>query len=126
MCPQQNPSDNPLETAGAQQMAAWTLRLAQSPGFGWLLAADPHLFALLYASCAAAASPLTALEESVDAVRSLLRGDTVTAKGRYTCLNEVTLAAPPGVVPPVYVGVRGARRSDEQRNAPRGGGRFTG
>jgi hypothetical protein len=38
-------------------MAAWTLRLAQSPGFGWLLAADPHLFALLYASCAAAASP---------------------------------------------------------------------
>jgi hypothetical protein len=38
-------------------MAAWTLRLAQSPGFGWLLAADPHLFALLYASCAAAVSP---------------------------------------------------------------------
>jgi len=58
---------------------------------------------------AAAASPLTALEESVDTVRSLLRGDTVTAKGRYTCLNEVTLAAPPVVVPPVYVGVRGAR-----------------
>ncbi len=50
-------SDNPLETPGAQQMAAWTLRLAQSPGFGWLLAADPHLFALLYASCAAAVSP---------------------------------------------------------------------
>jgi hypothetical protein len=57
MCPQHNPSDNPLETPGAQQMAAWTLRLAQSPGFGWLLAADPHLFALLYASCAAATSP---------------------------------------------------------------------
>ncbi len=52
-----NPSENPLETPGAQQMAAWTLRLAQSPGFGWLLAADPHLFALLYASCAAAVSP---------------------------------------------------------------------
>jgi ATPase family protein associated with various cellular activities (AAA) len=50
-------SDNPLETPGAQQMAAWTLRLAQSSGFGWLLAADPHLFALLYASCAAAVSP---------------------------------------------------------------------
>jgi hypothetical protein len=57
MSPQQNPSDNPLETPGAQQMAAWTLRLARSPGFGWLLAADPHLFALLYASCAAATSP---------------------------------------------------------------------
>lgn len=57
MNPKNSSSDNPLETPGAQQMAAWTLRLAQSPGFGWLLAADPHLFALLYASCAAAVSP---------------------------------------------------------------------
>lgn len=57
MNPQSNSSDNPLETPGAQQMAAWTLRLAQSPGFGWLLAADPHLFALLYASCAATVPP---------------------------------------------------------------------
>ena len=57
MNPQHSSSDNPLETPGAQQMAAWTLRLAQSPGFGWLLATDPHLFALLYASCAAAVSP---------------------------------------------------------------------
>jgi hypothetical protein len=55
--PEHSPSENPLETPGAQQMAAWTLRLAQSPGFGWLLAADPHLFAMLYASCAAAVSP---------------------------------------------------------------------
>jgi hypothetical protein len=57
MSPQHSSSDNPLETPGAQQMAAWTLRMAQSPGFGWLLAADPHLFALLYASCAAAVPP---------------------------------------------------------------------
>ena len=57
MNPQHSSSDNPLETPGAQQMAAWTLRLAQSPGFGRLLAADPHLFALLYASCAAAVTP---------------------------------------------------------------------
>src|ERR1700722_16078411 len=57
MNPNHSSSDNPLETPGAQQMAAWTLRLAQSPGFRWLLAADPHLFALLYASCAAAVSP---------------------------------------------------------------------
>ncbi len=47
-------SDNPFDTSDALQMASWTLRLAQSPGFGRLLAADPHLFALLYASCAAA------------------------------------------------------------------------
>ncbi len=57
MNPNHSSSDNPLETPGAQQMTAWTLRLAQSPGFRWLLAADPHLFALLYASCAAAVSP---------------------------------------------------------------------
>jgi ATPase family associated with various cellular activities (AAA) len=61
MIPPHSSSDNPLETPGAQQMAAWTLRLAQSPGFGRLLAADPHLFALLYASCAAAVAPPEAL-----------------------------------------------------------------
>lgn len=61
MNPRHDSPDNPLETPGAQQMAAWTLRLAQSPGFGWLLAADPHLYALLYASCAAAVSPPKAL-----------------------------------------------------------------
>lgn len=57
MNPQHTSADNPLETPGTQQMAAWALRLAQSPGFGRLLAADPHLFALLYASCAAAVAP---------------------------------------------------------------------
>jgi ATPase family associated with various cellular activities (AAA) len=66
MNPQHSSSDNPLETPGAQQMAAWTLRLAQSPGFGWLLAADPHLFALLYASCAAAVPPPHPLAGSGD------------------------------------------------------------
>jgi len=45
---------NLLETPGAHQMTAWTLRLAESPGFDWLFSADPHLFALFYATCAAA------------------------------------------------------------------------
>ncbi len=45
---------NSLETPGAHQMTAWTLRLAESQGFAWLLAADPHLFGLFYATCAAA------------------------------------------------------------------------
>jgi SpoVK/Ycf46/Vps4 family AAA+-type ATPase len=45
---------NPLETPGAHQMTAWTLRLAESGGVGWLLSADPHLFGLFYATCAAA------------------------------------------------------------------------
>lgn len=46
--------DNPLGASGSRQMAAWTLRLAESETFGWLLPADPHLFALFYATCAAA------------------------------------------------------------------------
>ncbi|MHB1468230.1 MAG: AAA family ATPase [Solirubrobacteraceae bacterium] len=48
---------DPLASPAAYQMAAWTLRLAESGGFGWLLTADPHLFALLYATCAAAVEP---------------------------------------------------------------------
>lgn len=48
---------NPLEATGAQRMTAWTLRLAESSAFGGLLTADPHLFALLYATCAAAVPP---------------------------------------------------------------------
>ena len=58
---------------------------------------------------AAAASPLTLLEERLTVLRSLLRGETVTKAGRYTNLDEVTLAAPPATVPPVYAGVRGPR-----------------
>lgn len=58
---------------------------------------------------AAAASPLTVLEETVTAVRSLLAGGTVTHQGRYVRLDEVALVAPPAVVPPVYLGVRGPR-----------------
>jgi alkanesulfonate monooxygenase SsuD/methylene tetrahydromethanopterin reductase-like flavin-dependent oxidoreductase (luciferase family) len=42
-------------------------------------------------------------------VRSLLRGGIVTETGRYTSLNGAALIAPPAVVPPVYLGVRGAR-----------------
>ena len=46
--------DNPLGASGSRQMAAWTLRLAEGETFGWLISADPHLFALFYATCAAA------------------------------------------------------------------------
>jgi hypothetical protein len=48
------PAHNSLETPGAHQMTAWTLRLAENQGFASLLATDPHLFALFYATCAAA------------------------------------------------------------------------
>lgn len=48
---------DPLAGPAAHQMTAWTLKLAESGTFGWLLTADPHLFALLYATCAAAVDP---------------------------------------------------------------------
>ncbi|MGA2166378.1 MAG: hypothetical protein ABSH36_18195, partial [Solirubrobacteraceae bacterium] len=46
-----------LNSPGAYQMAAWTLRLADSHSFSWLLCADPHLFGLFYATCAATVPP---------------------------------------------------------------------
>jgi ATPase family associated with various cellular activities (AAA) len=51
-----------LESPGAHQMTAWTLRLAESHGMTWRLSADPHLFALLYATCATAVPPPSSLE----------------------------------------------------------------
>ncbi|WP_407343116.1 LLM class flavin-dependent oxidoreductase [Pengzhenrongella phosphoraccumulans] len=55
------------------------------------------------------ASPLALLEETLDAVRGLLRGETLTTAGRYVRLTDVTLDDPPQVVPPVLAGVRGPR-----------------
>jgi alkanesulfonate monooxygenase SsuD/methylene tetrahydromethanopterin reductase-like flavin-dependent oxidoreductase (luciferase family) len=55
------------------------------------------------------ASPLTAFEEYVTALRALLRGEEVTVAGRYVHLDAVRLDAPPAVVPPVLAGVRGPR-----------------
>jgi len=54
-------------------------------------------------------SPLTMLRETVQAVGSLLRGESVTAQGRYVTLTDVQLAHPPAVLPPIVVGVRGPR-----------------
>jgi alkanesulfonate monooxygenase SsuD/methylene tetrahydromethanopterin reductase-like flavin-dependent oxidoreductase (luciferase family) len=58
---------------------------------------------------AGAASPMTLLREWVTAVRSLLRGETVTAAGRYVRLSRVALDWPPAAVPPLLVGARGPR-----------------
>ncbi len=54
-------------------------------------------------------SPLTLLEETLDAVRGLLRGEVLTTVGRYVRLTDVALEEPPGLVPPVLAGVRGPR-----------------
>ena len=55
------------------------------------------------------ASPLTALEEVISAVRRLLAGETLDVQGDYVTLTNVTLDQPPDPVPPVLAGVRGPR-----------------
>lgn len=55
------------------------------------------------------ASPLTLLREYTTALRSLLRGETVTVGGRYVQLDGVRIESPPAVVPPLYAGVRGPK-----------------
>jgi len=55
------------------------------------------------------ASPLTALRENLQAVRSLLAGETVTVDGRYVTLDAVVLENAPSVIPPVLAGVRGPK-----------------
>ncbi|MET9069782.1 LLM class flavin-dependent oxidoreductase [Streptosporangium sandarakinum] len=58
---------------------------------------------------AAVPSPLTLLEETVLAVRALLRGETVTTRGRAVRLDGMRLVHPPAVPPPVLAGVMGPR-----------------
>lgn len=53
---------------------------------------------------AAPASPLKALEETVSAVRRLLRGERVTLHGSQVHLDDVQMQTTPDVVPPLYVG----------------------
>ncbi len=54
-------------------------------------------------------SPLTTLEEVIVAVRRLLAGETVTVHGRHVRLDDVRLAAPPTLAPPILAGVRGPK-----------------
>jgi alkanesulfonate monooxygenase SsuD/methylene tetrahydromethanopterin reductase-like flavin-dependent oxidoreductase (luciferase family) len=55
------------------------------------------------------ASPLTAFEEYVTALRAMLRGEEVTVAGRYVRLDGVRLENPPAEAPPVLAGVRGPK-----------------
>jgi alkanesulfonate monooxygenase SsuD/methylene tetrahydromethanopterin reductase-like flavin-dependent oxidoreductase (luciferase family) len=54
-------------------------------------------------------SPLTTIEEVITVVRRLLRGETVSFRGREVRLDSVTLDRPPTKVPPVLAGVRGPK-----------------
>jgi 5,10-methylenetetrahydromethanopterin reductase len=55
------------------------------------------------------ASPLTLLEDYIQALRRLLAGQRVSFGGRYVRLSEVQLTHVPSVVPPVFAGVRGPK-----------------
>jgi alkanesulfonate monooxygenase SsuD/methylene tetrahydromethanopterin reductase-like flavin-dependent oxidoreductase (luciferase family) len=52
---------------------------------------------------------MTLLREYTGALYALLHGETVTTQGRYVHLDDVTLAWPPAVVPPLLVGGIGPR-----------------
>ena len=54
-------------------------------------------------------SPLTTLEEVVDAVTRLLAGERVTVCGRHVVLDDVALDPPPAIAPPVLVGAEQPR-----------------
>jgi alkanesulfonate monooxygenase SsuD/methylene tetrahydromethanopterin reductase-like flavin-dependent oxidoreductase (luciferase family) len=54
-------------------------------------------------------SPLTLIRESLDATRSLLAGETVSADGRYVQLDAVALDWPPAEAPPILVGATGPK-----------------
>ncbi|MFD1542200.1 LLM class flavin-dependent oxidoreductase [Nonomuraea guangzhouensis] len=58
---------------------------------------------------AAVPSPLALLEETITAVRGLLRGETVTLHGRSVHLDGVSLVHPPAEPPPVLAGVLNPR-----------------
>src|SRR4051795_5299008 len=58
---------------------------------------------------AAVDSPMTLLREHTTAVRSLLRGETVSVSGRYVSLDAVALDWPPATPPRLLVGARGPK-----------------
>ena len=55
------------------------------------------------------ASPLTLMREYVPALRALLAGETVSARGRYVRLDDVRLDWPPAVAPPIYAAGEGPK-----------------
>jgi alkanesulfonate monooxygenase SsuD/methylene tetrahydromethanopterin reductase-like flavin-dependent oxidoreductase (luciferase family) len=54
-------------------------------------------------------SPMTLLREYATALRQLLRGETVTTKGRYVNLDAVRLDWPPVTTPELLIGATGPK-----------------
>lgn len=93
--PFRNPALLGMELACVAQM--FPRRLIAGLGHGvteWMVQAG-----------AAPSSPLALLEETVTAVRRLLRGESVTMRGREVRLDGIRLAHPPDHAPDVVTGV---------------------
>jgi len=58
---------------------------------------------------ARADSPVTLLGEYISALRALMRGETVTAQGRYVRLDDVTLGWPPAPPAAIFSAAAGPR-----------------
>ncbi len=56
-----------------------------------------------------ASSPLTLMREYTTALSALLRGERVTADGRYVHLDDVALDWPPAVAPAIHVAATGPK-----------------
>jgi alkanesulfonate monooxygenase SsuD/methylene tetrahydromethanopterin reductase-like flavin-dependent oxidoreductase (luciferase family) len=94
-----NPAVAAMEIAGVARMHPGRFTVAFGHGVeGWMrqIGARPP-------------DRLVALEETVDAVRRLLAGETLSLDGRHVRLDDVTLAHVPDPAPPVLIGTTGPR-----------------
>ena len=65
-------------------------------------------------------SPLTLLEETLNAMRALLRGERLSTHGRHVQLDDVVLERAPAVIPRVIAGVRSPKSLRSTTGHPSG------
>lgn len=97
--PLRNPALAAMELATLSRAFPGRLRIGLGPGVqDWMRQVGERVD-----------SPLTLVRENLDAIRSLLAGETVSADGRYVQLDAVALDWPPEPAPPVLVGATGPK-----------------
>ena len=97
--PLRNPALAAMELATLSRAFPGRLRIGLGPGVqDWMRQVGERVD-----------SPLTLVRESLDAIRSLLAGESVGVDGRYVQLDAVALDWPPAEPPPVLVGATGPK-----------------
>ena len=97
--PLRNPALAAMELATLSRAFPGRLRIGLGPGVqDWMRQVGERVD-----------SPLTLVRENLDAIRSLLAGESVSVDGRYVQLDAVALDWPPADPPPVLVGATGPR-----------------